>query len=117
MRTTASHLPDDREGAARRFNHYRCQRCGAITITRHDTPGTTPFMIRCLARPGCTGQATSGFYRGSQDPAQVPHVVWIRPEGPARHDYLGQYPRRQRPWVRDHLDAGGVVPQDPRAFQ
>lgn len=74
---TKPSAPDYNEGKV--FNHYRCEACGAITIAKHEDQGVTPFQIRCRATARCRGDAFSCFYRGPQDPAQVPHIVWYRP--------------------------------------
>ena len=71
---------------AKRFNHYACEACGQITIAKHEDQGVTPFMLGCRATPGCSGSAFSKMYQGSQDPAQVPHVIWFRPTDPGAVD-------------------------------
>lgn len=63
----------------RPYNHYRCERCGQWTCTKHEQDGVTPFLIRCRATYNCRGTAQSTFYRGPQDERQVPHLIWYRP--------------------------------------
>ena len=117
--------------ADRVFNHYVCEICRQTTIAKHADPGVTPFQMRCRATPGCGGAAFSRMYQGSQDPAQVPHVIWIRPEGDAAitaaiaaeikdAQRRGQLPGLARPerdrllrQMRDHYDRGGCLMQVP----
>lgn len=63
----------------RKWNHYQCPLCRAVTVARHDAEGVTPFMIRCRATPGCSVMAESTFFAGPQNDDQVAHVIFFRP--------------------------------------
>lgn len=108
------------------WNHYRCEQCGQLTIAKHDQDGVTPFRLRCRATLGCKGDAFSLMYRGPQDPDQVPHVVWYRPD-PAQLDaeilaniaaelrrgermpMTASERRRLHLWMREHYEKGGCL--------
>lgn len=96
---------------SRVWNHYACQTCGRTTVAKHEDPGVTPFIIPCLAMPGCPGRAQSQFYRGSQADTQVPHLVWYRPK---TIEELGAalaaeaHPAR-RAWMFTHVLEGGCL--------
>lgn len=93
-----------------KFNHYICEKCKAVTITKHEHDGVTPFMLGCRATPGCKGMAQSTMYRGSQDEAQVPHVVWYRAETPEELSAaLAPANLRARDWLREHHAKGGCL--------
>jgi hypothetical protein len=103
-------VPPSTGGPQPIWNHYRCQACGCVTITKHREPGVTPFMLKCYVTPGCEGVAYSGFYRGSQDPRQRAHVTWIRMATPeALEAWLAKIPEADREWYRDHHDKGGCL--------
>jgi hypothetical protein len=42
-------------------NKYICVKCHRSIVTRYDNVGTTPFMLRCRATPGCDGMMQSQF--------------------------------------------------------
>lgn len=98
----------------RPFNHYICEKCGAITIAKHEHDGVTPFMLGCWATPGCKGTAMSRFYRGPQGEEQRPHVVWYRPQSEAELEAaLNQEPNvDHREWMREHYENGGCLMRD-----
>jgi hypothetical protein len=62
------------------WNRYTCDTCGRDTITKHEDLGTTPMFVNCRATLGCEGTGVSHPYGVSQDPNQVPHVLWWRPK-------------------------------------
>ena len=97
----------------RPFNHYTCQTCGMVTITKHEDDGVTPFMLRCRANPHCDGTAYSNVYKGPQDESQQPHVIWFRPKGRrALLAALKLLPRQVRNDVREHFDKGGCLSRE-----
>ncbi len=101
------------------WNHYTCPDCGGITITQEMDDGVTPFMLRCRVHdrlvdgaqiPGCYGLAESGFYRGSQDPTQQPHVIFYRPANPADAiEAINKEPKRVRRAMLEHYQKGGSL--------
>lgn len=110
--------PDYGKAAGRPFNHYVCEKCRQTTITFHEDDGVTPFMLKCRATPNCQGVAYSSFYRNSQDPAQVPHVIWYRPATPETLDKaIRQYPKRFRADVLQHFNLGGCLDRKPASIK
>jgi len=96
---------------ARPFNHYICQKCRRPTIAKHEDEGVTPATLTCRATPGCLGLAVSTFYTGSQNPKQVPHIIWFRP---ATYEDAVQWInehvfRKHRVDVLEHYEQGGAL--------
>lgn len=93
-----------------KWNHYICQTCGATTIARHDDEGVTPFILRCRARAGCTGEAYSTFFRGPQNDDQKPHVIFFRPaDATVAIDAIAKEQRRFRRAMLEHYQKGGAL--------
>lgn len=65
-----------------RENGYTCRKCARTVVTVDVDYGVTPFMIRCKAKKGCDGDATSAFYPKMPRPKYVPDPTfeWYRPE-------------------------------------
>lgn len=96
-----------------KWNHYTCEQCGRVTISRDDDEGVTPFMVRCRASRGCEGAAISGMYRGSQDEMQVPHIIWWKPKTDVElEDAIRDYTYSVRAQMREHVRKGGLLPKD-----
>lgn len=102
----------------KKWNHYNCPECKGVTIARHDDEGVTPFMIRCRVKdevgnghrvPGCMGMAESCFFGGSQDDAQVPHVIFYRPPADQAMKDIRNSPKSDRDWLMDHYLKGGSL--------
>ena len=104
----------------KRWNHYTCQKCGAVTIALHENEGVTPFMIGCHAKDtkgvrgararGCPGMAESCFFTGSQDEKQKPHVIFFRPDDAMKAiEWINNQPERERAWLLDHYQKGGSL--------
>ncbi len=103
----------------KKWNHYTCEKCGGVTIARHDDEGVTPFMIRCRAKDisrigginghGCEGMASSNFFSGSQDDSQIPHVIFYRPSPMEAISAINKEPKRDRAWLLDHYQKGGSL--------
>lgn len=96
--------------AGRPFNHYKCEHCGAYTISKDLADGVTPFLISCKATQHCHGMAASTFYRGPQVPEQQPHIVWYRPTPEELDAELAKYDKDYtRNEVYDHVNNGGLL--------
>lgn len=103
-----------------RWNHYICEKCGGITVARHDDEGVTPFMLRCRVKDipgargtlmhGCEGFAESAFFNCSQDDAQCPHVIFYRPaDAMVAVEAINREPKKQRAWLLEHYQKGGAL--------
>lgn len=103
-----------------KWNHYTCQKCGAVTVARHDQEGTTPFLIRCRARDevlpsgarvqGCDGMAESCLFHCSQADDQKAHVIFYRPDGLLDAlTEINKEPRRFRVDLLEHWEQGGAL--------
>jgi len=102
----------------KKWNHYKCLKCGGVTVARHDDEGVTPFIIRCRAKDenhpnarvrGCTGHAESSFFSGSQDDNQKPHVIFYRPSHEQAMADIAKEPIRDQKWLIDHYLKGGSL--------
>lgn len=104
----------------KRWNHYVCPKCRGVTIAEHVDEGVTPFMLRCRVKDtkdasgnrvqGCNGMAESTFFSGSQDDAQVPHVIFYRPaDAMVAIEEINKEPRRFREGLLDHYRRGGAL--------
>jgi len=104
----------------KRWNHYVCQECGAVTIAKHEDEGVTPFIIRCHAKDtfgiggirahGCNGQAQSQFFEVSQSDDQKPHVTFFRPSDAMEAIMeINKLPEWHRAWYLDHYQKGGSL--------
>ena len=82
------------------INCYTCPECGGRTVTIDVDDGTTPFLLRCKATPGCEGMAESGLYRPPPD-CGPPQWEWYKP-GPE------ETRRLPRP-MREHVQQGGLL--------
>lgn len=107
----------------KRWNHYICQKCGGVTIARHDDEGVTPFILRCRAKDtkpagvgrahGCEGHAESQFFEVSQDNKQKPHVVFFRPADAMKAiEEINKEKEQSRAWYLDHYQKGGALMRD-----
>lgn len=82
------------------INIWTCETCGHKTICRDIHEGTTPFIIGCT-KPGCQGDARSGFYRAGPVIAdQITHV-W---RFPTEQEFVALHPLE-----RDHVQRGGLI--------
>lgn len=91
------------------WNHYHCDTCQQVTITKHEDPGVTPMFLRCRATPGCEGTGQSAMYRGPQGDLQVPHLIWYRPPPSRVARVVKGYPFSRRRSIRAHYEAGGCL--------
>jgi hypothetical protein len=80
-----------------RLNKYTCQNCRGHVITVDRDEGTTPFMIGCMATPGCDGDMYSSFYKGVSG---EPLYEW-RKATPAEYAASSTA-------MRQHFDMGGL---------
>ena len=60
-----------------RVNQYVCRGSRGVITTANLVEGTTPFLVECRAKVGCTGMMESQFYRVDQSLA--PGFEWFRP--------------------------------------
>lgn len=77
-------------------NVYTCEQCGGQIVTIDRDEGTTPFMLKCRATPGCEGSMTSSLYRCRQD--VIPTHEWYKPH---------KLPRDVG--MRQHVQLGGLL--------
>jgi len=101
-----------------KWNHYKCPKCGGVTVARHDTEGVTPFLLRCRARdqvvngyriPGCKELAESTMFTGPQEDTQAPHVIFYRPNAAEAMNIIDGEPQRDRAWLLHHYNLGGAL--------
>jgi hypothetical protein len=82
-----------------KINKYSCQKCGGHIVTVDRIKGTTPMMLGCRAKQGCTGTMMSHGYSVSQD--LTPTFEWYKPTGK-------QY-KKLDAGMKQHVDFGGLV--------
>lgn len=56
--------------------------------------------------------ATSGFYRGSQDQNQKPHIIFWRPGVVDAIEAINKFPKRYREMIMRHYQMGGSLMRD-----
>jgi hypothetical protein len=79
-------------------NRYTCQVCGGQIVTIDREVGVTPFMIKCRAPEGCSGDMYSAFYNEVND---EPTYEWRKPT-------VAEY-EKLHPREKDHVDQGGLL--------
>jgi hypothetical protein len=86
-----------------RYNVYICEECKRGVVTLDVDPGTTPFMIQCLATEGCNGMAKSLGYPEGEPPATLadPIIYWVTPSD----EELAKLP----PLMVEHVERGGLI--------
>ena len=103
----------------KKWNHYKCPKCGGITVARHDNEGVTPFLLRCRVKDtvtekghrihGCDGMAESEFFNGSQAENQTPHVIFYRPSVDVAIVDILKMPKQYQAGMLEHYKMGGSL--------
>jgi hypothetical protein len=86
----------------RKYNGYKCEKCGGVWGTVDLNRGVTPMFEPCFATEGCTGRAHSMGYPKSPPPKDLPILIeWYAPasvrnlpESIKAHVYRGGLVRR-----------------------
>ncbi len=111
----------------KKWNHYTCEKCGKVTVARHDDEGVTPFIINCHASDEvtasntriqtCRGAAQSCMFDCDQSDDQKPHVIFYRPE--KAEDAVAEIAKEKndatKVWLFEHYMKGGALMKFPEA--
>lgn len=93
----------------RPFNHYTCELCRMVTVSKDLADGVTPFLVKCHATVGCEGLAQSSVYRGPQNEDQKPHILWYAPTPDELTAYVRDLDPLRQAEVREHVSKGGLL--------